>query len=305
MKILSAEQRKNIEIHELLQEIKYKAERETAGNSAFFEKMRIWGTDIKYNSENIKKNNRLRELENWGAVEIIDADNEEIDKALEESKGKGIIVDGWIVKPIEPKFSELCEKYEKIYHEIEGDNGGGGHQESDFKKTKNNKYWLEYTANRVIILNDKYIIHKAQLNRPSDEWFQYIFDHPGKDITIEEIRRETRREGTSFIKFLNNIKFKGQLRELFFEQGKRSIVFHNPITEENFTKKLINKAKLVEEISNLKKIESGDYLIEIKNLTIQNLVDNKDKNVSESDVSKDYSSRGVEAKFTIKAFIKK
>jgi hypothetical protein len=50
----------------------------------------------------------------------------------------------------------------------------------------------------------------------------------------------------------------------------------------------------------LKKIEFGPYLTEIENLTIQNLVNSEDKSVLQ-----DYSSRKVDAVFTIKVFTKK
>jgi hypothetical protein len=122
MKIFNAEQRKNIEIHELLQEIKYEADKQTSGIGAFFDIMTGVVDNIEYNSKTIGKTACLRELEKWGVIEIIDADNERINKTIEEdrtSKNKTFIKTGYFVKPIEPKFSELCEKYEKIYHEIE------------------------------------------------------------------------------------------------------------------------------------------------------------------------------------------
>jgi len=121
-------------------------------------------------------------------------------------------------------------------------------------KNKNKKYWIDYTTNRFVLLNETYIINKMQIGRVSDEWFQYVFDNPNKNITIEEIKEKTKKAGGSFIKFLNNIKFKGQLRELFFKQGKRNIIFYNPITEADITNKLINIKKLEKEIKKLKKI---------------------------------------------------
>ncbi|MCX6718589.1 MAG: hypothetical protein NTY81_03260 [Candidatus Staskawiczbacteria bacterium] len=53
-----------------------------------------------------------------------------------------------------------------------------------------------------------------------------------------------------------------------------------------------------------KKIESGPYLIEIENLTIQNSTDNSTGKTQDKNVLSDYSSRKVEATFTIKVFTK-
>ena len=117
------------------------------------------------------------------------------------------------------------------------------------------KYWIDYTTNRCVVLNGKYLINKMQFNRYSDVWFQYLYDNPNKNISLEEIRKKTTENGDDFIKFLNNIKFKGQLRELFFTQGKTGIIFHNPITEEDFNKTLIDVKKLEEKIKKLKKIK--------------------------------------------------
>ncbi|MGD0576642.1 MAG: hypothetical protein ABSA74_01025 [Candidatus Staskawiczbacteria bacterium] len=168
----------------------------------------------------------------------------------------------------------------KVYDENEGvdlENGIGddegknepsyyeekyGDEDDDDDKEKSNgkkdgdekKYWIDYTSNRFVVLNDKYIINKMQFNRYSDVWFEYLSKNPNKNISLEEIRKETKKDGDDFIKFLNNIKFKGQLRELFFTQSKGSIIFHNPITENDFDKKLINTKELEMEIKNLKEI---------------------------------------------------
>jgi hypothetical protein len=124
------------------------------------------------------------------------------------------------------------------------------------KNTENNKkYWISYTKNRDVVLNDKHIINTMQFERTSDCWFDYIFNNPNKPITSEEIENETKKSGAKdydFNKFLDSIKFKGQLRKLFFKQGKRGIIFYNPITERDFKNNVsINHKKLEREIKKL------------------------------------------------------
>lgn len=117
----------------------------------------------------------------------------------------------------------------------------------------NKKYWIDWTKNRDVILNDKYVINTMQLDRVSDCWFDYIFNNPNKKITLQEISKAASSKCSGgFNKFLNNIKFKGQLRKLFFKQGKTGIIFHNPITEEEFEKrKEIDTIELNKEIEKL------------------------------------------------------
>ncbi len=72
--------------------------------------------------------------------------------------------------------------------------------------------------------------------------------------------------------------------------GPESIIFQ-----------LSSKGSFSEMLNFTQKIETGPYLIEIENLTIQN---SQEKDTQEKDTSEDYLSRKVDATFTIKAFIK-
>jgi hypothetical protein len=124
------------------------------------------------------------------------------------------------------------------------------------KKLK--EYKIEYKG-RHIILNSKYVISTSQFNRYTEGWFQYICNNPQKNITLAEITANTKqgskRARDNFHKFLNQIKFKNQLRELFFDCSKSVIKFYNPITEDNIGARGINLKELEKEIKKLKIIK--------------------------------------------------
>jgi hypothetical protein len=154
-------------------------------------------------------------------------------------------------------FDEMYEKYKKIYSPENETSQKPPEKISDEKEGKNKKkYWIDYTKSREVILNSKYIINVMQFSRPSDYWFDYIFKNSNIPISLEKIKNETKKDVRGgFNKLLNNINFTGQLRKLFFKQGKCGIIFYNPITEKDLGERVsLDVKKLKKEIKKLKKI---------------------------------------------------
>lgn len=147
----------------------------------------------------------------------------------------------------DPNLKEICFEVDENKFNVDINT-----QENSEQK----EYWLNYTKNREVVLNSKYIINIMQFGRASDGWFRYIYEHPNEDIALEKIRKET-NEGVSggFNKFLDNIGFTGQLRKLFFESGKTLIKFYNPITKKDLNERVcLDLKQLKEEIESLRKI---------------------------------------------------
>ena len=66
--------------------------------------------------EDISTQVLFRKLESLGVIKIHATDTDTLNKALEESiesNNETLIVDGYLVKPIEPVFLKHCEEYEK------------------------------------------------------------------------------------------------------------------------------------------------------------------------------------------------
>lgn len=131
------------------------------------------------------------------------------------------------------------------------------HEDKKIAETNNKKYWIDF-KNRFVILNNRYIINEMQFDRYTEHWFEYIFNNPNTTLSLNKIRAATKvdsgRKKDDLHKFLDQINFKGQIRELFFDCNKGAIKLNNPITEETLKNKIINIGKLENEMTQLKQI---------------------------------------------------
>ena len=180
----------------------------------------------------------INKLQEWKAAKI-KAPKERMTDA-EVSVGRAMNKTQIIIylEILQPKFNEIYSKYQKLSR-VKG------------------KYWIDYTKDRFVVLNGEYVICKTQFNSKSDSWFGYIFNNPKKRISLEEIKQKSgEKMGSTFNKLLDHLKFRGQLRKLFFEQSKQFIIFDNPVNEEDFERKLIDHKKLNLEIKRLEKVGS-------------------------------------------------
>ncbi len=117
MEIFNADRERSIEINNLLQRIKYKADKLQSGEEyVYFSFSLVKSGKFRY-LESVSNQVLFQELESWGVIEIMGRDAEEMNKTLKESaqlKNKPLIVEGYFIKPVEPKFSQLCRKYEAL-----------------------------------------------------------------------------------------------------------------------------------------------------------------------------------------------
>jgi hypothetical protein len=119
MEVFNADRQRNTEINNLLQRIKYQAEKQEAGSFIYFPIFAIEGNKVKY-KENLLTQDLFRKLKEMGAIEFSKRTNAEINEMIEENaklKNKPFTVEGYWVKPIEPKFSRLCEEYKRGINE--------------------------------------------------------------------------------------------------------------------------------------------------------------------------------------------
>lgn len=119
-------------------------------------------------------------------------------------------------------------------------------------------YKINYVG-RQIILNGIYLVSEQQFDRYTEHWFQYIFEHPNKVISVQELRQKTKAlsqaKEDNFHKFLGNIGFKGELRNLFFDVSETKIKLNNPITGKLLLTRKVNTTELGKELLQLEKIK--------------------------------------------------
>lgn len=119
MESFNADRQKNLKFNDILQKIKYKTDTEAVDGFIYFPLFKISDRGIEHQEDPLTQIffNKLKEK---GAIEFSGRTCDEINKTLEEaktSKNKPFIVEGYWVKSIEPKFSQLCEEYAKSVDE--------------------------------------------------------------------------------------------------------------------------------------------------------------------------------------------
>lgn len=125
---------------------------------------------------------------------------------------------------------------------------------SDFVKTYDQKIYSITKSGRKIIINKKYVITTLDFNGKNEIVFDYLFANPDKLVRKEDIRG-VEMINKSFPKIITELKFKGEIRKLFFQASKGKIQFRNNIGESELFKIGVNKQKLEKEISELQILE--------------------------------------------------
>lgn len=106
-------------------------------------------------------------------------------------------------------------------------------------------YRITYTQNREILLNEALRLARPDFDSENEVVFDYLYKNPNKKILKGQIEKETRRKITkSLHKIVENLGFKGDLKQAFFQVSKTSIYFRNPITEDDLATLGIDKIKL-------------------------------------------------------------
>ena len=107
-------------------------------------------------------------------------------------------------------------------------------------------YQITYTKQRQVLMNNAQI-SKPDFNSENDLVFSFLYDHPNKRITREELEKAVGGKLTkSLHKIVENLGFEGDTKEVFFSVSKNAIEFRNPITKrdlEEMKKPLIKLVK--------------------------------------------------------------
>lgn len=155
------------------------------------------------------------------------------------------------------------------------------------KEIKKNSEDLVSAKNNIVDL-------EAQINETNN--FKKVYENYKPNLDKIDQLFINSNYLVDFIEFLENTAFNSNVT------SQISLPPASKNSQQFVMFQFISEGTFFDMLNFIKKIESGPYLIEIENLTIQNSTQNsnRDKNISEG-----YSSRYIEATFTIKAFTKK
>ncbi len=94
-----------------------------------------------------------------------------------------------------------------------------------------------YSNSRDLILNGSIVLSCPTFNGENDLVFSKLFNNPGKTFTKKQLEEEISIKITKdFHKIIENLGFKGDLAKIFFSVSKTSIMFKNPISNDDLAK---------------------------------------------------------------------
>jgi hypothetical protein len=118
---------------------------------------------------------------------------------------------------------------------------------TNYLKQPDNLYPLQidFTPNREIILNGYFLLGKPDFDSENELVFGYLFKNPNTRTSQEDIEKALNiKINKSFHKIIENLGFKGDLKHIFFQVSKNTILFRNPVTPEELNKLGYSRIKL-------------------------------------------------------------
>lgn len=152
-------------------------------------------------------------------------------------------------------FYDILDRAKKIHSTIKKVENADGQNIKDATQPKATKetdeqdepmYQITYTKQRQVLMNNAQI-SKPDFNSENDLVFSFLYEHPNKRITREDLEKAIGEKLTkSLHKIVENLGFEGDTKEVFFSVSKNAIEFRNPITKrdlEEMKKPLIKLVK--------------------------------------------------------------
>ena len=121
-----------------------------------------------------------------------------------------------------------------------------------------NVYTLNYTFGGEILLNNTFLISKLNYSSPNGLFFEYIFQHPRKKVSREQLEGVVGVLDRPISKLVYDIGFSGELKKLFFPKvSNNAVYFNNPVTQDDLLTAKIDEKLLLEQLKGLKTIHSN------------------------------------------------
>lgn len=105
--------------------------------------------------------------------------------------------------------------------------------------------WVTFTQTREILLNDVFLIGKPDFDSENEVVFGYLYNNPDRTITLDELKEKLKRDITKTLhKIVENLGFKGDIKNLFFNISKSSIKFKKQITQKDLDELGLKRIRL-------------------------------------------------------------
>jgi hypothetical protein len=142
----------------------------------------------------------------------------------------------------------------------------GAHRREAQEKTRareTKRYGIEYDKKgRHIYFADgrtkeKFLIGRPQVNSNGCRVFEYVYAHPGREITIDELKRYGRYSPghtTQLKHIVFQLGFNGEIRRIFFPMiTKQRLTFRNTIYENDLSEEKISIDKLELQLNEIRR----------------------------------------------------
>ncbi len=144
------------------------------------------------------------------------------------------------------EYKRRNEKYEKTQKEpkVEKPVKKMADKPPEEEKKIDTVYEIFYSKQRQVLLNNIEIA-RPDFDSENELVFSFLMDNSNKKHTKAEIEKAVGKPLTKTLhKIVENLGFKGEIRQAFFDVSKDSICFRNPIRKEDLDKLGITKLKL-------------------------------------------------------------
>jgi len=151
-------------------------------------------------------------------------------------------------------YIELTDKFKPFCHSLSQHQNIIKHSASE-PTSENQVFWISYSEKgRKIMLNDQALISKPDFASENETVFSFVWKNQNKKLSRDEIEKANNiKLKKSLYQIVNDLGFKGTLRELFFNVSKNAITFYNPITKQDIEERKIDAENISDLIRSNKK----------------------------------------------------
>jgi hypothetical protein len=99
----------------------------------------------------------------------------------------------------------------------------------------NSPVWIDYNEDqRDLLLNGVFLLSTPHYDSTNHRVFSYLYLHANQQVNPKELWHAIGGTDRSISNILNDLGFRGTLRDLFFDTSAQAICFHNPVSLARF-----------------------------------------------------------------------
>lgn len=178
-----------------------------------------------------------------------------LDSALQMQGAKPM---GFYIQILQPQFDEILEEVTK---QKPTPITSRKTEEKTDPPARSNKdvYFVSLSNDRKVLLNNTLILASPNFDTENHRFIEYILEHPDEKLKKADLEKGAKSSfRKNFHSTVSNLGFKGELKKLFFQTSKATVLFRNYVPKTELYKLGIDIDKLNTELSGLERIDKED-----------------------------------------------